>query len=131
MQSAVLFTHVFDDVLLHILDGSFLQGSLHGAKVYNTAQTQRVFLFAVMTLRNLSAHRVVDEVHGASNVLEHASVGHKQVAVLVTPKEAGGDGTERLERSLVYIKIYIISKCLCRHESQDRKHPAPFKEKWD
>lgn len=123
MQSAVLFTHVSDDVLLHILDGSFLQGSLHGAKVYYTAQTPRVFLFAVMTLW---AHRVVDEVHGASNVLEHASVGHKQVAVLVTLEEAGGDGTERLERSVVYIEIYIRLKCLYCPESQDRKHPAPF-----
>lgn len=41
----------------------------------------------------------MDEVHGASNVLEHAPVGHKQVAVLVALKEAGGDGAERLERS--------------------------------
>lgn len=47
---------------------------------------------------HLWAHRLVDEVHGASNVLEHASVGHKQVAVLVALKEAGGEGTERLER---------------------------------
>lgn len=36
-------------------------------------------------------HRVVNEVHGVSNILEHASVGHEQVAVLVTLQEAGRD----------------------------------------
>lgn len=39
----------------------------------------------------LLTHCIVNEVHGISNILEHASVGHEQVAVLVTLQEAGRD----------------------------------------
>ena len=34
-------------------------------------------------------HRVVNEVHGVSNILEHASVGHEQIAVLETFQDPG------------------------------------------
>lgn len=40
---------------------------------------------------NLLIHRIMNEVHGTSNILEHASVGHKQVAVLETLQEAERD----------------------------------------
>lgn len=36
----------------------------------------------------------MNEIHGVSNVLEHASVGHKQVTMLETFLEAGRDWTE-------------------------------------
>lgn len=45
---------------------------------------------------NLLIHRIVDVVHCVSNILEHASVGHKQVAVLETFREAGGDLRDRV-----------------------------------
>lgn len=47
-------------------------------------------------------HRVVNEVHRVSDVLEHASVGHEQVAMLETFQEAGGD-TTAADKSLVEV----------------------------
>lgn len=38
-------------------------------------------------------HRVVDEVHGVADIVEHASVGHDQVAVFESLLDAGrGEG---------------------------------------
>lgn len=44
----------------------------------------------------------MDEVHCVSNILEHASVGHEQVAVLVTCREAGGKSDE------VYPTVHLM-----------------------
>lgn len=40
-------------------------------------------------------HRVVDEVHGVADVVEHASVGHDQVAMFESLPDAGREEGQR------------------------------------
>lgn len=49
----------------------------------------------------------MNEVHCISDILEHASVGHEQVAVLVTVLEAGESGDVCLINNSVVIIIII------------------------
>lgn len=40
-------------------------------------------------------HRVVDEVHGVADIMEHASVGHDQVAMFESLLDAGREEGQR------------------------------------
>lgn len=70
---------------------------------------------------HLLVHRVMNEVHGTSNILEHASVGHKQVAVLETFQEAERDfSVVKFDNSVGLQVMYMISNIsihylLCKH----------------
>lgn len=44
---------------------------------------------------NRFMHRVVDEVHGVADIVEHASVGHDQVAVFESLLDAGREEGQR------------------------------------
>lgn len=67
---------------------------------------------------NLLIHRIVNDVHCVSNILEHAPVGHKQVAVLVTFREAGRDLTAEKERWIHWL-IWSSSRRWSGEEQSD------------
>lgn len=50
----------------------------------------------------------MNKVHRISNILEHASEGHEQVAMLVTFQEAGGENNSRDRAVDVYLRISLL-----------------------
>lgn len=78
------FTHVFHHELVQVLDGFLLQDPLaSGTKKRRSRPTPRA------RASNPFSHRVVDEVHGGADVVEHAPVGHDEVSVFEALGDAG------------------------------------------
>lgn len=50
-------------------------------------------------------HRIVNEVHCISHVVEHASEGHEQISILVTFQEAGRNSAAKTQR--VHLLKYL------------------------
>lgn len=106
------FTHVFDHELVQILDGLFLQHPLKSTqnRGYGTNQDQALF--------DPLAHRVMNEVHGVSDVVVHASEGHEQVSVFEAFQDAGREDVQRLSGGAFNPKPTPVCALVTRQQRQ-------------
>lgn len=113
-------THIFDNIFLQILDSPLFQAALHGTQIIKLLYRQMydlpcwwwdIFFYVQVTEWHiLLLNCIVNIVHCISNVLEHASEGHKQVAVLVAFQEAGRKCTYFVWLFIGYFKTVLGSR---------------------